>query len=409
MRTRMKYEPARTFLFGSIGLVAFVGSATAKDWKLTVRPSPPVASETPVAVAAPDGVEDGLYRLSARGGSARESIPAVVATVDGKKTLSVVLPAIATPSTFVLKKDDAKPSTDSGVAMVPQGANLEIKIKGEPFTVHHVDVGAKPFLFPLIGPTGDSYTRAFPMEKVEGEDQDHPHQRSFWFTHGLVNGIDFWSELKNHGTIKETERKVDAPSAVLGRLSTRDDWLGPDGAKVCEDERVLTVYDTKRVRVLDFAVKLKATEGPLVLGDTKEGTFGIRVASSMDVTRKSGGKIRNAEGLEDDKAWGKASRWVDYSGPVDGQMVGITVLNHPKSFRYPTTWHVRTYGLFAANPFGWHDFGMPEKGDYTVPKGESVWFGYRVILHAGGVPSAGVGDQFANYAEPPAVDWEAVD
>ncbi len=407
MRTRMKYEPARTFLFGSIGLVALSGSTTAKDWKLTVRPSPPVAAETPVVIAAPDGVEDGLYRLST--GSAPAAIPAVVATADGKKTLTAVLPAIATPSTFVLKKDDAKPSADSGVEMVPQGPNLEVKVGGKPFTVHRVDVGAKPFLFPLIGPNGDAFTRAYPMEQVEGEDKDHPHQRSFWFTHGLVNGVDFWSEQKNHGTIKETARKVDAPSAVLGRLTTRDDWSGPDGAKVCEDERVLTVYDTRRVRVLDFAVRLKATEGPLVLGDTKEGTFGIRVASSMDVTKKAGGKIRNAEGLEDDKAWGKPSRWVDYSGPVDGEMVGITVLNHPDSFRYPTTWHVRTYGLFAANPFGWHDFGMPEKGDHTVPKGESVWFGYRVILHGGGAPSAGVHDQFANYAAPPAVDWEPVD
>ena len=172
----------------------------------------------------------------------------MVATADGKRTLTVVLPAFAVPKTFVLKKDDAKPSPDSGVAIVPQGPNLEVKVDGKPFTVHHVDVGAKPFLFPLVGPTGDSYTRAFPMEKVEGEDQDHPHQRSFWFTHGSVNGVDFWSELKNHGTIKETERKVEASSPAFGRIMTHDDWLGPDSVKICEDERVLTVYNTDRVR-----------------------------------------------------------------------------------------------------------------------------------------------------------------
>jgi hypothetical protein len=407
MRTPLRYELTRIFVLGSIGLVVLCGSTSAKDWKLTFRPSPPIAAQTPVVIPAPDGLDEGVYRLSAESNAAAAS--AVVSTVDGKRTLTAVLPAISAPMTFVLKKDHAKGSPDSGVAFVPQGANLEVKIDGKMFTVHRVDVGAKPFLFPLIGPTGDSYTRAYPMEKVDGEDTDHPHQRSFWFTHGLVNGVDFWSELKNHGTIKETERTISAPTPVLGRLATRDDWLGPDGAKVCEDERVLTVYDTGLVRILDFSVKLKATQGPLVLGDTKEGMFGLRVASSMDVTKKTGGKIRNAEGLEDDKAWGKPSRWVDYSGPVDGEMVGITVLNHPNSFRYPTTWHVRTYGLFAANPFGWHDFGMPEKGDHTIPKGESVWFGYRVILHAGDGPSASVGDQFANYASPPTVDWSAID
>ncbi|MDR3619786.1 MAG: PmoA family protein [Paludisphaera borealis] len=387
-----------------IGL-AVCGTTSAKDWSLTFRPSGSLQADTPIVAPAPDGVDEGVYRLSTDADAA--STPAVVSTVDGKRTLTVVLPALSGPSTFFLKKDDAKGSPGAGVAFVPQGPNLEIQIDGKRFAVHRVDVGAKPFLFPLVGPTGDSYTRAFPMEKVEGEDEDHPHQRSFWFTHGLVNGVDFWSELKNHGTIKETERTISAPTPVLGRLTTRDDWLGPDGAKVCEDERMLIVYNTRSVRVLDFAVKLKATEGPLVLGDTKEGTFGVRVASSMDVTKKAGGKIRNAEGLEDDKAWGKPSPWVDYSGPVGGKTVGIAILNHPQSFRYPTTWHVRTYGLFAANPFGWHDFGQSEKGDHTIPKGESAWFGYRVILHAGDGPSAGIAGQFAGYASPPSVRWIA--
>ena len=111
--------------------------------------------------------------------------------------------------------------------------------------------------------------------------------------------------------------------------------------------------------------------------------FGLRVASSMDVNKKHGGRITNAEGLTDDRAWGKASPWVDYTGPVEGKTVGIAILNHPRSFRYPTTWHVRTYGLFAANPFGWQDFGLGRSGEHTLPAGESIRFGYRVILHEG--------------------------
>jgi hypothetical protein len=124
----------------------------------------------------------------------------------------------------------------------------------------------------------------------------------------------------------------------------------------------------------------------------------------MDVTKKKGGKITNAEGLTDEKAWGKSSPWVDYVGPVKDKIVGIAMINHPKSFRYPTTWHVRTYGLFAANPFGWHDFGRPERGDYTIPSGQAIEFFYRVVLHDGDTNSANVASLASAYTNPPIVD-----
>jgi methane monooxygenase PmoA-like len=166
---------------------------------------------------------------------------------------------------------------------------------------------------------------------------------------------------------------------------------------------VARIFNTKAARVLDFDITIKATAGPVTFGDTKEGMFGLRVASSMDVNRKKGGKITNAEGITDDAAWGKASPWVDYTGPVGGETVGIAILNHPDSFRYPTTWHVRTYGLFAANPFGWHDFGRSEKGDYTIPDGERISFRYRVIFHKGDTASADIDASFKTYAKPPSV------
>ena len=116
---------------------------------------------------------------------------------------------------------------------------------------------------------------------------------------------------------------------------------------------------------------------------------------------------KNAEGITDDAAWGKASPWVDYVGPVEGKTVGVAILNHPDSFRYPTTWHVRTYGLFAANPFGWHDFGQKTSGEYTVPEGQSVRFAYRVVLHEGDTATARVANAFSGYSQPPGVSVEA--
>src|SRR5262249_14260999 len=141
-------------------------------------------------------------------------------------------------------------------------------------------------------------------------------------------------------------------------------------------------------------ITLKATAGPVTFGDTKEGMFGLRVASSMDVKNKKGGKITNAEGITDDDAWGKESPWVDYTGPVEGKTVGVAILNHPDSFRFPTTWPVRTYGLFAANPFGGHDFGQKRSGEHVVPAGGSIRFAFRVILHEGDTASAHLPEAF---------------
>jgi hypothetical protein len=293
------------------------------------------------------------------------------------------------------------------------GRDLELNVGGRPLTVYRAGETAKPYYYPVIGPTGASYTRAFPMRKdVAGEDHDHNHQRSFWFTHGNVNGVDFWASdplngsKANFGSIRETSRQT-VSGAVVGLVRTTDDWLDHDGKKVLEDERVVRFYSTSATRVIDFDIRLEATTGPVTFGDTKEGMFGLRVASSMDVTHKKGGKITNALGRTDEAAWGIPSAWVDYTGPVEGKTVGIAILNHPDSFRYPTTWHVRTYGLFAANPFGWHDFGFKASGAYTIPAGKSIAFRYRVVLHEGDTASARVAELFRAYAKPPTVEVRA--
>ncbi len=285
--------------------------------------------------------------------------------------------------------------------------NLRVDLDNRLLTEYRVNVGSKPIFFPLVGPTGESYTRAFPTATVAGEDHDHPHQRSCWLTHGKVGGVDFWSESTAAGTIKEVERAVIAEGPVVARLWTKNDWIAPDGRNVCTDERRVTFYRTIGARILDFDFVFRADSGPVTFGETKEGMFGLRVASSMDVTKKRGGKITNAEGLTDDAAWGQASPWVDYSGPVGGKTVGIAVLNHPESFRYPTNWHVRPYGLFAANPFGGHDFGKPDRGEYTIPPHESIRFRYRVILHEGAAADAALAAQFLAYSKPPRLELKA--
>ncbi|MGO9809679.1 MAG: PmoA family protein [Isosphaeraceae bacterium] len=390
----------------ALTLVFTHSAAEADGWKLTVRTARPGVLDSPILVAVNPSLHIGDYVLELPGAPA--PIIAQVFGEAGRHWLGSVLPSVPAQGTYRLRpRTSSDKVIPEGFVLEPRGANIAILLDQNLVSEYRTDIGAKPFLFPLVGPTGNSYTRAYPLETLAGEDRDHPHQRSLWFTHGKVNGIDFWSEQKGHGTIKETARTSIVSGSVLGRLSTSDDWIGPDGRKVCEDERVLTFYKTANARVIDFEIVLKAAPGPVTFGDTKEGMFGLRVASSMDVDRKRGGRIVNAEGLVDGQAWGKPSPWVDYSGPINGKTVGIAILNHPRSFRYPTTWHVRTYGLFAANPFGWHDFGLSKPGDYTLPAGGRLWFGYRVILHEGDATLARIADAFERYGEPPTIEVTA--
>ena len=275
-----------------------------------------------------------------------------------------------------------------------------VTIDGQPFAEYLVTSGQKPplgpIVWPIIGPTGKPMTRNHPMAEGSDERKDHPHHRSLWFNHGNVNGLSFWHKE----TIKH-RKFVKVESGQQAVIVTEDDWLAPDGKRVCEDRRTLTFHTDGQNRMIDFDITIKATDGPVKFGDTKEGTFGVRVAGTMKVDAKMEGRIVNSNGQVDKAAWGKAAAWVDYHGPVDGQTVGIAVLNHPSSFRYPTYWHVRTYGLFAANPFGLHNFkGSKEAdGSHTIPPGESMTLRYRVVLHKGDEKAGRVAEAFAVYAK----------
>jgi len=288
----------------------------------------------------------------------------------------------------------------------PAAGAVEIKVGDALFTRYCFEGAPKPYCYPIIGPTGVPVTRSYPMEQVASEDQDHPHQRSLWFTHGEVNGIDFWAEGPKTGREVHKGFQTLQSGTVCGVLRAQDDWLSAEGQKVCEDVRELRVYNLPEVRLFDFTVTVKATDGPVEFGDTKEGTFGIRVASVMDVTpAHPDAHITNSEGQRDADTWGKAADWCDYSAPIDGKMVGISILDHPASFRHPTYWHVRTYGLFAANPFGLRYFinDQTGKGRYTLQPGGEVTFRYRVLIHPGNVEEAKVADWYAEYADPPTI------
>lgn len=298
---------------------------------------------------------------------------------------------------------------------------IAVLIDGKLFADYVIGNAPKPFVWPIVGPTGKEMTRAYSSKWVDGEKTDHPHQRSFWFTHGDVNGVDFWSEAPGDGSpLGHKEPKPGQPQfsghgsivhkaylkneVVDGAavISTQNDWVSPSGKKMLEDERTLTFRDGGEWRSIDFDITLKATDGDVHFGETKEGSFGVRVPTTMDVDHKpEGGKIVTSEGKTDKDAWGTRAPWVDYSGQVGGEHLGIAVLNHPSSFRHPTRWHVRTYGLFAANPFGATSFDKETKDESgaTIKSGESITLRYRVIFHKGDAESADIAGAYKAYAE----------
>jgi hypothetical protein len=285
----------------------------------------------------------------------------------------------------------ASPSAAAEIAVQPTDSGAAVTIDGQCFADYLTRSGHQPVVWPVIGPGGQTMTRQYPLgPKLPGEEDDHPHHRSLWFNHGSVNGLDFWAEPNldaespKSNQIEHREFVERESRDGVARIVARNDWTS-NGAKICEDVRTFTFGADEHGRWIDVDIVLTASEGELVLGDTKEGCFGLRVAGAMAVDAKQGGRILNSGGQTDEAAWGRAAAWVDYHGVLNGEPAGIAVFDMPDSFRHPGRWHVRTYGLFAANPIGERDFppGDEPQGAVTLANGESLRFHYRVLLYAG--------------------------
>jgi hypothetical protein len=288
---------------------------------------------------------------------------------------------------------------------------------------------ARPYFWPLNAPGGVPVTRGWPMEKAgPGESTDHPHQKSAWFCHGDVipegleledkipgvKGVDFWSEAKGHGRIVCTEVGTPAFGKGEARVATKNEWRTAGGKKILDETRIIRLYDLGKARLLVFDIDLLASVCPITFGDTKEGSMGVRVNDKIRTEvvvkkkRVAGpGRIENAEGKvgERDKTgpicWGQLSAWCDYSGPIDGKTVGVAIFDDPKN-PHPACWHVRGYGLMAANPFG-RDRSFPamkgKKELVRLAKGEHLRLRYGVLLHTGDAATGQVADAYRRFVE----------
>ncbi len=294
----------------------------------------------------------------------------------------------------------------AGVSIaIKENEQADICVGDDLFTSYVVREGiARPFCYPIIGPGGLDVAREVSFPPKEGI--DHVHHKGIWVAQGNVNGTDNWSEMEGHGCTLNRKLTVESQGPLFAQLHAANDWVDNKGDKILEEDTFIRVYNTPdAARILDFTTVWSATEGGVFFGDTKEaGTVSIRLKESME--EREGGTIQNAFGaIGEAENWGKPAPWVDYYGPVEDCICGVTIMDHPTNLRYPATWHVRSYGLFTANQWGLHDFtGDPAKrGDYALPAGHSLCFRFRLYVHEGDTAAANVAGKYLDWIFPPQV------
>lgn len=300
------------------------------------------------------------------------------------------------------------------VAVKQLDDRVRVELDGKLFTELRHTGQPHPCYWPIIGPGAAKMTRSYPLEEVPGEETDHIHHRSLWFSHGLVNGVDYWSESKTkqpkvpvgqivHDKVLKAEGGKDS-----GEVVSSQKWVDPAGVTVLTSTQRLVVYSTPdSERQFDFETTLTAGDKEVVFGETKEGTMGIRIAETMRVKRAKGhpagvGHILNSDGLKDAEVWGKKANWVAMSGPINDKPYTISMFEHPKNVNHPTRWHARDYGLFAANLFAGSAMDKtlpPGSGNVTLKPGEKLTLKFRFVIQQAEPDAAKLNERYAAYTK----------
>jgi len=303
---------------------------------------------------------------------------------------------------------------DRGVMVVPNEASnrVDVFVDGQPFTSYiWPDILKKPVLFPLRTASGTLITRGWPLEPRAGERTDHPHHVGFWFNYENVNGVDFWNDSTalpaeqqaKMGRIVQRRIVKTRSGRDQGELKVEMDWIMPDQKPILHEKTDFIFRTAPGVRIVDRITTLTALDKPVVFKDSKDGLIGLRVRRELEqpetdavtYTDASGrpttvkamstngvtGLYRSSEGLTGDAVWGTRGRWTMLSGTVNQEDITLVMLDHPGNPGFPTYWHARGYGLFAANPLGQAVFSKgKEKLNFTIQPKQSATFRYRLVI-----------------------------
>ncbi len=290
---------------------------------------------------------------------------------------------------------------------------VDITIDGKLFTSYIWPTTLKkPVLYPLITDSGITVTRGFPLEPRPGERVDHPHHVGLWFNYGNVNGFDFWNNSDaikpenraKMGTILQKKIVSTKSGSDRGELVVESTWVTGAGTPILDQTTHYVFQRGNHSRTIDEIITLKALDHA-VFHDDKEGVFGMRVAHWLESPTEKGGIFMDAsgrptkvaaadtkdatgvyltsEGVKGDAVWSTRGRWCSLTGHTGSDTVAITIFDHPSNPDYPTYWHARGYGLFAANPLGRSIFDPKQPAlNLTLEKNQTATFRYRVVLYS---------------------------
>src|SRR6202521_1336787 len=293
-----------------------------------------------------------------------------------------------------------------------QARRVDISIDGQPFTSYIWPTALKkPVLYPLRTAKGTIVTRGFPLEQRPGERVDHAHHAGLWFNYESVNGIDFWNnseaiKLENApkmGAIVHRSIVSAKGGAQQGELDVDTDWITFDKKVLLKEHTHFVFHGGPGFRSVDRITTLRALDEKVDFKDEKDGLLGLRVVRALEIpsdkpevySDASGhvttvakldntgvnGTYLTSEGKKGDAAWGTRGRWCNLSGLVGDEPVTITILDHPANPGFPTYWHARGYGLFAANPLGQKIFSEGKQElNFSLAPHASVTFRYRILI-----------------------------
>lgn len=300
------------------------------------------------------------------------------------------------------------------VKVARDGDRITVEVQGKPFTALYI-AGAdttKPYFHPVRAASGTIVTRRYPMETAEGELHNEKHQRALWFAHGDVNGLDFWDNEASYTTPNRGFIVLDrviglAGGEKTGTIEASFNWVDTKNKPLVKETRKMVFYSDPTLRIIDFDITLQAIE-KVTFNDSKEGTFGMRLAAGLEAPTRNApalpkrtGKMVNSNGQEGEPSvWGKRANWIDVSGEVEGEKLGVAIFDSPSNPSHPTYWHARGYGLLAANIFGVSAFEKNQalNGSRTLEPGQSMTFRYRVLVHPGDSQTANVAALYEKYA-----------
>ena len=312
----------------------------------------------------------------------------------------IVLSIACQSKTEPMKKEKAK------VLFVKAQDKIDVLFNDKLFTsfVYKQDY-TKPVLFPVNSPSGIQVNRSFPFANVEGEKQDHPHHAGLFFTVDKVNGTGFWNTTKIPPQIKFVSLNTMTSDDDKGILSVTHEWTNEKGEVLLQEDRTMEFSGCCNQNIIDFDITLTAVNQKVVFEDTKEGMFAIRVAHWLKEKAGNSYYLSSNGDKGEKNVWGKRASWVALQGKKDSTVVGIAILNHPESINYPTYWHARAYGLFAANPLGQSAFQKTRGEEQVVPynltlgPGQKAFFKFRVIIFEGDKSKEELDNNFENYIQ----------